>query len=235
MGAFCVCLFICLFWLNQQSDYLPISDGLFPGSSTFLPAQSKASRNTSLSKRSQKVIIGQSSFTHKWWKPTEGHNWRMLTGLQSVGWRDPSCQKLLEDIKRNLRTLSMQHHVTESPANLSFCTQPQTQFDHFPEIKLHRMPPTGCGSSSHLVVWHPIFLNHQAISSHTYGCTVVDTPELPQIPHFHWQMPCCEASSRASSITYSAMKVNLKSRSWMYPAFCVSYFMFACYVNLTYL
>lgn len=57
------------------------------------------------------------------------------------------------------------------------------------------MPPTGRGFSSHLVAWHPTSLNHQIISSHTYGCTMTDTPELLQIP-------CCEASSRASFLYY---------------------------------
>lgn len=140
-----------------------------------------------------------------------------------VGWRGPSCLKLLENIKRNLRTLSIQHLITESAANCFFCTQPQNQFDHFPEIKLHRMPPTGCGFSSYLVVWHPTSLNLLTISSHKYGCTVVDIPELLQIPHFHWQMLCCESSSRASSLTYSVMKVKLK-RSSMYSALRVGYF-----------
>lgn len=120
----------------------------------------------------------------------------MLTGLQKYRLKGSILQKFLENIKRNLRTSSrIQYHATESSANLFFCTQPQAQFDHFPEIKLHAMPPTGRGFSSHLVAWHPTSFNHQIISSHTYGCTMTDTPELLQIP-------CCEASSRASFLYY---------------------------------
>lgn len=144
----------------------------------------------------------------------------MLTGSQKSRLKGPVLPNAPGEQKtpKHLK----QHHITGFAANLTHTTTNPVW--PFPRNKLHLILSTGCGFSSPFVAWHLTSVNLQTISSHTYGYTVIDTPQLLQIPHLHWQVPCCETSSRALSLTYSAMKVKLKSRSSMYSAFCVGHF-----------
>lgn len=148
----------------------------------------------------------------------------MLTGLQKCRLKGFILPKALgghQKKPQNLEYTAPYYRILCKPFLLHTATSPIWPFprnkascnaSHWVWLLL----PLGCMT--------PTSLSHQIISSHIYGCTTTDTPELLQIP-------CCEASSKASSVTYSAMKVKLKSWSPMYSAFCVSYF----YVNLAYL